>query len=363
MSEFETKLARLRQLLEERQLDALLLRRVGSFAWATCGASSHVNTADSYGAASLLITPAAHYLITDNIEAPRLEREEKLAQQGWQFQVVGWYQAQDLIARLTAGQRLGADGPYPGATELSSALAPLRAALLPQEQERFRALGQLCAAAMDAAIRSVRPGQSEHQIAGRLAQEAEARGVQGVVKLIAADERIFAFRHPLPTCKALERYAMLVLCGRRHGLICSLTRLVYFGRLPDELRRLAQVVARVDAALLDATRPGRTLGEVFRAAQAAYAEAGYPDEWRRHHQGGLAGYEPREVIATPESRLAVSLGQAYAWNPSITGAKSEDTILVEPDGSEVLTAIPGWPSLAVELNGRTVERPAILEVE
>lgn len=323
MSEFETKLERVGQLLVERRLDALLLRRVGSFAWATCGAASYVNTADSYGAASLLVTPTARYLVTSNIEAPRLEPEEKLAEQGWQFQVAAWYDPQDLIARLTRGLRLGADGPYPGATELSAELARLRAALLSEVQERFRFLGHLCAEAMDAAIRAVRPGQSEHQIAGRLAQKAETRGVQGVVNLIATDERILDFRQPLPTCRPLERYAMLVLCGRRHGLVCSLTRLVHFGRLPDELRGIARAVARMDATFLDATRPGRTLGDVFRAVQAAYAEAGYADEWRLHHQGGLAGQS----------------------------------------GNEVLTAIPGWPFLAVELNGRTFERPAILEVE
>ena len=61
-----------------------------------------------------------------------------------------------------------------------------------------------------------------------------------VVNLIATDERIFNFRHPLPTHKRLERYAMLVLCGRQRGLVCSITRLVHFGRLPDDLRRKAE---------------------------------------------------------------------------------------------------------------------------
>ncbi len=363
MNEFETKLARVRTLLDDHKLDALLLQRVGSFAWATCGAASYINIADGIGNASLLITPTDHHLITDNIEAPRLEREEKLAEQGWQFHVAPWYESQDRIAQLTSGMRIGADGPYPKATKLADELAGLRAALLPEEGERFRVLGQLCASAMEAAVHAVRPGQPEHQAAALLAQEAEGRGVQVVVNLIATDRRIFDFRHPLPTAKALERYAMLVLCGRRQGLVCSLTRLVHFGHLPDELRRTSQAVAIVDATFLDTTRPGRTLGEIFQSAQAAYAEVGFPDEWRLHHQGGLAGYEPREVIATPDSMDPVLAGQAYAWNPSITGAKSEDTILVGEQDNQVLTAIPSWPSLTVELDGRTIERPAILELE
>ena len=54
-------------------MGALLLRREASFAWATCGATSHVNLADSHGTASLLFTPKARYVITNNIEAARLQ--------------------------------------------------------------------------------------------------------------------------------------------------------------------------------------------------------------------------------------------------------------------------------------------------
>ena len=137
---------------------------------------------------------------------------------------------------------------------------------------------------------------------------------------------------------------------------------IHFGRLPDELRRKAELVAQVDAAIIAATRPGRTLGEIFQHAVQAYARAGFPDEWRLHHQGGLAGYEPREITVTPESTEAVSLGQAYAWNPSITGAKSEDTILVTQNGNDVLTETPGWPALTANVGELAFTRPAIMEL-
>jgi antitoxin VapB len=113
---------------------------------------------------------------------------------------------------------------------------------------------------------------------------------------------------------------------------------------------------------LDRTRPGQTLGQIFRWARDAYAETGFPDEWQLHHQGGTAGYEPREYIATPDSQDLVETGQVYAWNPSIAGTKSEDTILVTSSGPEVLTATPGWPQLTVERGGVEYTRPAILEV-
>jgi antitoxin VapB len=362
MDEFNQKQQSIRGLLERTHLDALILQNVSSFAWVTGGAAAYVNSATTTGIATLLITPTSRHLVTNNIEATRLKQEEKLVEQGWEFHVSPWYTTQETLAKLGGGLKLGADGAFPGALDLSIEVARLRTQLTPQECERYRLLSAQCAEAMDAAARSLQPGQSEHEIAARLGYEAQRRGAQPIVNLIATDERIFSFRHPLPTPKTLERYAMLVLCGRRWGLICSLTRLVHFGPLPDEVRRKSEAVARIDATTISATRPGKSLGEIFRQIQAAYAEAGFPNEWQLHHQGGPTGYEPREFIAVPDSAEVVRHGQAYAWNPSITGAKSEDTILVGESENEVMTAIQGWPSIPVTIAGREILRPAILEV-
>jgi len=362
MGELTDKLERIQGLLDQQELDALLLRRGASFAWATCGAASHVNLADSYGTASLLFTPGARYVITNNIESIRLQEEQNLAEQGWEFQVAPWYAENGAVAELTQGMKLGADSPYPGATDLHAALARLRAALMPEEVERFRLLSRACAEAMDVAILATRPGLTEEQIAGMLAREAWGRGVEPIVNLVGTDDRIFRFRHPLPTAKRLHSYAMLVLCGRKWGLVCSLTRLIHFGRVPDELRSKAKAVAQVDAHFIAATRPGTKLRDIFREAMECYQLYGYTGEWQLHHQGGPVGYEPREIFATPDTGDTVSLGQVYAWNPSISGTKSEDTILVGQDHNEILTAIPHWPVIKVTLRGQTIERPLILEM-
>lgn len=363
MSEFSSKMAAAEALLREKNLDALVLRRVSSVAWATCGGSTYVNTAASEGVATLVIKPGEYHLITDRIEAPRLERDEGIAALGWRFHVGDWFAPNPALAALTSGLRVGADVPLAGAADLSAEVSRMRSLLLPEEQARFRELGRLCADTMDAAIRRVKPGMSEREIAAGLAWEAESRGVQPIVNLIATDERIFNFRHPLPADKKLVRYAMLVLCGRKKGLVCSVTRLVHFGPLPDDVRRKANAVAAIDATFINSTRPGRTLGEIFASAVQAYADAGYADEWQLHHQGGPAAYEPRETIATPGATASVVAGQAYAWNPSITGAKSEDTVLVGEAGNDVITTIAGWPMLHVEAAGAAIDRPGILVIE
>ena len=119
-------------------------------------------------------------------------------------------------------------------------------------------------------------------------------------------------------------------------------------------------MARIDAEMIAATRPGKTLGDVFSQAQAAYAASGFPDEWKLHHQGGSAGYAPREVTATPTSTEPVLPGQVFAWNPSISGAKSEDSILVGEGSNEIITEMTDWPSIDVQVGQQVFKRPAIL---
>lgn len=359
--ELDTKLAALDDLRKSEGLDAILLRRSSSFAWATCGMPSYIYIPSAEGVASILVTPDHRYLITDKIEAPRLESEYKLRERGWEFIIHNWFEQPNLIHYLK-GKKLGADLPMAGAKDLSREISNLRAMLTPEENNRFRELGRLCAQAMEAAARSLQPGQIEAEVAAKLSYEAELRGVQAVVNLIAFDQRIFNFRHPLPTTKQLDKYAMLVLCGRKWGLVAALTRLIHFGKLPAELKLKMDAVLRIDAHFITATRPGTSMGEVFQVGIQSYAQEGYPEEWNLHHQGGLGGYEGRELIVTPGVKDIVRKGQVYAWNPSITGTKSEDTILIGEEDNEVLTAIEGWPAQKIAVADQEILRPEILEV-
>jgi len=362
-SEFQTKIFILRVLLDKHSVDAVLLRRVSSFAWATRGAASYVNIATTEGATSLLITREHLYLVTNNIEAPRLEQEEKLVDQGWEFQVSPWETPQQALMNLTSGISLASDVAFPGSKDISIEIAHLRARLTLEEGERLRELGHLCAETISAAAQLIRPGLSEYQLAALLGGQAQQRGIQPIVNLIATDERIYRFRHPLPTGKTLDKYAMLVLSGRRRGLVCSITRLVHFGPLPDDLRERIIATAQVNATLIANSRPGQRLGDVLAQGQQAYARVGFPDEWRRHHQGGVAGYEPREYLATQTSPDVIAQDQALEWNPSIAGAKMEDTILVGTQSNEILTRTQLWPEMHIQTPGQPNKVPCALALE
>lgn len=359
--EVDSKLARLREQMVARRVDAVLLNTIHNTAWITAGASTYVNEATDGAASSILVTADRAYVITDTIEGPRLRQEEGLADLGFEFVTDPWHTRGKALDSLVSGKRIGQDGPGSG-IDISADLQSLRSVLQPEEVTRIRYVSTLAAEIMDDAVRSVRPGNTEYELAARLAMGSRVRGGNAIVNLIASDERIYQYRHPLPTAKKVERYAMLVLCLRLEGLIAAITRLVHFGPMPDELRKKALAVARVDARLILGTRAGRTMGEMFALAQQAYRDEGYPEAVEEHHQGGTMAYLPREIIARPNSPVRIEPNQVFGWNPSIRGAKSEDTTFLGSGGMEVLTVIPNWPTWTITVDEQTIERPAILEV-
>jgi len=361
MQEYTYKQNQLRAILERYKINGLVLHRVSSFSWATCGVNSAINTATTNGSARLFITKNKNYLITKNIEAPRLEQEGQLKKQGWEFIVTPWYEPDFDPREMVGDGPLGADHCYPGAIDLTTEISKLRSNLLPAEQDRFKELGGQCSAAMSKTMHAIKPGMTEFEIASILSFETEKQGIKAIVNLVATDERIFKYRHPLPTEKQLERYAMVVLCGRKWGLVCSLTRLVHFGKITVEIQNKLTSVAKIDTEFIRNTRPGKSIGEVFSLARETYQKEGYPNEWQLHHQGGMTGYEPRESVASPGSKQLIQAGQFYAWNPSISGVKSEDTILIGETENEVITKIEGWPMIDVSADGINFQRPAILQ--
>lgn len=365
--EIQEKDRRIAAFLQERSLGGLLLSGKNNFAWATCGRSNRVAKGGEFGGGHVLHTAdGKKYLLCDNIEEPRLKQEEMLDQQGFEFVTGPWYTF-DLateVAKRVPGGAFAADMPLPGAQMLSASDGKaLRLPLLPPEIERYRWLGQTAAGAVEAAAHAIEPGMTEHEVGAILDHFLEDEGIIPWLTLIASDERIERYRHPIPTDKTVDRYVMLVAGANAFGLTASVTRLVSFGSLSSELARKHEAVCYVDAVMNLSTAAGATVAEIFARAQGAYAETGFPDEWLLHHQGGATGYTAREYRGKPGSGEIVQANQAFAWNPSITGTKSEDTIIAALPGGvpEILTAHSSrWPGKRVETPYGTLDRPLIL---
>lgn len=354
---------RTRAWLESEGLDGVVLFGREHFAWLTAGGDNHVARHERKGAAGLWVSADEMAVVTTEIEAPRIEAEELDGLPDVQVRAWPWYESEaEALRRMKGGGRWAGDVAVEGFEALPQSFHALRWELLPPEVERYRTVGRETGAALEEAARQVRPGQTEYEIAATISRQCERRGLEATVVLVGCDERIRRFRHPTATDFACQRMAMLIVCARRHGLVAAATRIVHFGSVSEDLAARHRAVAEIEAKAVAATAPGRSAGEIFQVIQQAYADAGFPDEWRLHHQGGAIGYENREWIAVPGAEERVAAVQAFAWNPSITGTKSEDTYLISADGSECLTR-GDWPTLSVEAGGRVFERPDILEVQ
>ena len=367
VQEIEEKVKRVVAFLKQKGFGGLLLSTTANFAWITAGGDNHVIITSEEGVCSILILPSGErYLVSSNSEAGRV-MEEELQGLGFRLKGFKWYEDKlvpdkkwKIIKSLTGEGRVASDIPYSDAVVLNEELGQLRYQLTDSEIKKYRWLGQECALGVDKVCRSIQPGMSEKEIEALISDELLRRGVRPTVILVGVDDRIYSYRHAIPTNKRLQKYAMISICARRWGLVIATTRLVHFGPLPLELRRRMRATARVAACYLANSRPGRLAGDILKAAQEAYAEGGYPGEWERHHQGGAIGYQERDWLAYPGSPEAVHSRQAFAWNPTITGAKVGDTIIVYDDHIEVLTRLPHWPTIRVEYEGKVFLIPDIL---
>ena len=352
-SELEVKLARVRGIMEQHGLSAVRLRGVDWFAWATCGGSNVVLLTTDVGVAEVFITRAAAWVLTDAIEAPRMEQEE--VPKGLRVWSCPWAergQREAFVEEKRGGGQVASDRPQGQEVPLPAELVDARHSVLPEELERYRALGRDAAEAMTEVLQAAKPDWTGWQLAGAGAEALWARGIHPALTLVGEERRLPLHRHATASREKLGARAMLVFCARRHGLFANLTRFVYFREPTAEERRLATDVARVEAAAFKASRAGVTLGQVYGAMVEAYQACGHPGAEAFHHQGGSCGYGSRDDVAVPGSKVVLQPSNAMAWNPSLPGAKIEDTVVLTEGGLEILTVDPRWPTFTVEGRAR-----------
>ena len=241
----------------------------------------------------------------------------------------------------------------------ADALSALRRTLLPQHVSRLESLTDDVTRVVEEALLIADGTVSERQLAGRLARALRSIDIQPLVLLVGSGDRFAHIKHPFPSGESLRGNVLVSVGGQRDGVVTSVTRIAAFAPLREQQRDVFQRLLHVEGALLDASVAGADLNDVFARGTRAYSEAGLDrDAWKAHHQGGLAGLVPREVIAGKRQDVRLASGMAVAWNPSHAGFKVEDVAVVGPTASAVL-GHPGesWP--AHLHHGRV--RPGILE--
>jgi Xaa-Pro aminopeptidase len=224
----------------------------------------------------------------------------------------------------------------------------LRAVKDAYEVDRIRDAAHLGSEVMNEAIRLIRPGVTELDIAGEITYRMRRRGASGesFEAIVAAGPRS-ALPHARPTSRRIRKNELVVLdLGAILRHYCSdLTRTVYVGRAPSRVRRWYQAVLEAQTSARDALKSGVTAGVVDAAARGVLQRAGL-GRYFVHSTGHGMGLEIHEQprLARGQKDL-LETGNVVTLEPGVYiegvgGIRIEDDALVTSRGTEILTTAP-----------------------
>lgn len=357
---------KLRNWLNATNYDLVVIGRRDNFKWITEGYDTAVVTNVDTGVAYMVLHKEGKgidSLIADSSDAARVGKEQNPL--GLHVIEVPWYENMGAainnycIEETAVGMRCASDTGLPKTVNVLEELIDLRMELSSEEVEKYRKLGQDCAAIVEGVAIGAQKGDSEIQIANRVKKQCFDKGISPDCVIVGCDNRIFDYRHPMPTEQQIEKSVMVVLGGERHGLNISMTRIVYFDYLPAEIQERMERTQEVFAKMQLAMTEGLAYGDYFRMTKEFYDEAGYDGEWKFHHQGGPTGYGCREFIINGTTKKVIREHQAYAWNPTIQGTKCEETTYLADGKVEIFTQTDKWPRRMVETDKGSVSVASI----
>jgi len=230
----------------------------------------------------------------------------------------------------------------------SGAVEALRARKEPQEIEQMRKAGVLAGEVLAAALKLLKPGVRELEIAAEIEYQMRQRGASGRAfeTIVAFGERS-AYPHARPTAKRLRKNELVVLdLGAILGHYCSdITRTVFVGRAPARVRRWYRAVQEAQSAAIAAVKAGVRCGDVDAAARQILTGHGL-DRYFIHSTGHGLGLEVHEdprvargqkQILVPGNVITIEPG---VYIPGVGGIRIEDDVAVRADRTEVLTRVP-----------------------
>ena len=357
----EEKHRRVNAYLDESGFDGVFLSRAESLAWFTAGGDLARCLSSEIGAVSLFVGRNCRAVLADNVQSARVF-EEELAGLGFVLKERPWHEdSSRMITQLTQNKKVASDDRREGLHYDPARLRALRWPMTLLERQWLRELGRTLTLTVEATCRNFHSGETEADVAGHLAHRLIREGVVPVDLRVAGDDRMARFRQPSFKAAPIERRASISATGRRHGLCASVTRTVSFGKVDPAFRADHSLAAMVDATCIFFSRPGVSVTDVFQRGRRIYEKFEHADEWMLAYQGHQIGYSPREALFHPQSTALLPADSALCWSPSVGAARSEDTIVIDARGFEVVTDAQHWPKLEVIVKGYTIPRPGILE--
>jgi len=232
-------------------------------------------------------------------------------------------------------------------------LARARAIKTDQELERMRLANEIAAAAMEHARGQLRPGMKESE-AGALWNgfvHGEGTGWKGRVELALGFSLVwsgpgiktFTATGNLPVQEDEPTLFEIWVCA--DGYWCDHTKNLCPGELRDDYVELERQLLVVYERALDHCRPGASLAELDRLIRDGIAEAGYPSQPSHPvaHGVGARAHEPpyahQAGAGTIEEGMVLAIEPGIYWERG-GGLRVEDNFLVTASGAEKLSSFP-----------------------
>ncbi len=210
----------------------------------------------------------------------------------------------------------------------------------------IKASVELNSAALEQALCHFKPSMTEIDLAAEIEYRMRRLGADGpAFESIVASGPRSALPHARPTNSSIGRDELLLMDvgANTAGYASDMTRTHATGRLGSKKKRMYRAVLESQLAAVDAVKPGVSCASVDRAARDVLRRFGM-EKMFIHSTGHGLGLEIHERPRVGrKERTKLEAGMVITIEPGVYqeglgGVRIEDTVVVTPHGSQVLTS-------------------------